>query len=70
MDPLRQEVENNIDVLIRDSKIEKIGKNIKKAKAKIIDGEGKYLLPGLINCHAHIPMSLFREISDGHKLIQ
>src|SRR5574344_325038 len=35
---------------------------------KIIDGSGKIALPGLINTHAHVPMSIFRETLDGYNL--
>lgn len=31
---------------------------------KIIDGSGKLAIPGLINCHAHSYMSLFRNLAD------
>lgn len=32
--------------------------------AKIINGEGMVLMPGLINCHMHLPMSLLRGYAD------
>ena len=53
------------DVFIEGSKIKKIGSNLNlKAKEKI-DGKGeKALLPGLINCHTHAAMSLFRGYGD------
>lgn len=31
---------------------------------KIIDGSGKLAIPGLMNCHAHSYMSLFRNLAD------
>lgn len=46
------------DVLVRDGKIVSIGKTgtIKyKDDARIIDGSGKYLVPGLTEMHAHVP---------------
>lgn len=46
------------NVLIKDGKIFKMGPaNKLKAKAKkgVIDGTGKYLMPGLTEMHAHIP---------------
>ena len=33
-----------------------------------IDGKGGILMPGLVNCHTHIPMSLERGYGDGHDL--
>jgi 5-methylthioadenosine/S-adenosylhomocysteine deaminase len=32
--------------------------------AKVINAKGKAIIPGLINTHTHVPMSLFRGISD------
>ncbi len=44
----------NIDVLLKDGKIAKIGKNIKSNKALVIDGTGKHLTTGIIDEHSHI----------------
>jgi len=53
------------DIFIEGNKVKKIGKNLNlKAKQKI-DGKGeKAALPGLINCHTHAAMSLFRGYAD------
>jgi imidazolonepropionase-like amidohydrolase len=51
----------NTDVLIKDGKIEKIGKNLKSRSAKIIDGTGKYLTAGIIDEHSHIATSAVNE---------
>ncbi len=45
-------------LLIRDGKINKIGdyKNLPKNKeTTIINGKGKYLMPGLVDMHVHLP---------------
>ena len=34
------------------------------AADKTVDGEGKLAMPGLINCHTHSYMSLFRNLAD------
>lgn len=34
----------------------------------VIDAKGKYILPGLINCHTHLGMSIFRESCEGYDL--
>ena len=33
-----------------------------------IDGAGKVLMPGLVNAHTHVPMTLMRGYGDGHDL--
>lgn len=46
-------VENG-SVLIENGKIAAIGKNITApAEATIVDAKGKYLMPGIIDCHSH-----------------
>ena len=43
-------------VLVRDGRIESVSAMAKAAKdATVIDGTGKYLIPGLADMHAHIP---------------
>jgi len=44
----------NTDVLIKDGKIAKIGKELKAGKATVIDGTGKHLTSGIIDEHTHI----------------
>ncbi len=36
--------------------------------ARVIDGRGMVLMPGLINCHAHLPMTPLRGYGDDHNL--
>lgn len=69
MSEKREKYEENIDVLIDNSKIVEIGKNISinSENLKVIDASGKVLMPGLINTHSHISMSVFRETVDGLK---
>ena len=46
----------NQTVVIKDGKITAIGTKVKHAKnALVIDGKGKYLMPGLAEMHAHVP---------------
>lgn len=71
MSEKRERFEKNIDILICDNIIKKIGKNIQiDENTKTIDATGKIVLPGLINTHSHIAMSIFRETIDGYKLQQ
>lgn len=52
-------------LLIKDDLIAEIADEIDGDKAdKIIDAEGKILLPGLINTHTHLSMTLFRGLAD------
>jgi imidazolonepropionase-like amidohydrolase len=45
---------HNGSVLIRDGKIAAIGNNIQPpANATVIDATGKYLMPGIVDCHSH-----------------
>jgi imidazolonepropionase-like amidohydrolase len=44
----------NTDVLVKNGKIAQIGKNLSDASAKVIDGTGQYLSPGIIDEHSHI----------------
>lgn len=44
----------NTDVLIKDGKIAKIGKNLSSGSAKTIDATGKHLTAGIIDEHSHI----------------
>lgn len=44
----------NTDVLLKDGKIQKIGKDLKSSKAKVIDGTGKFLTAGIVDEHSHI----------------
>lgn len=68
MSDKREKLEKNMDILIRNGKIENINKNIDEKTDKIIDATGKIVMPGLINTHAHVPMSIFRETLDGYNL--
>ena len=44
----------NGSVLIENGKIAAIGKNVSApADATVVDGTGKYLIPGIIDCHSH-----------------
>jgi imidazolonepropionase-like amidohydrolase len=44
----------NTDVLVKNGKIAQIGKNISDASARVIDGTGKSLTPGIVDEHSHI----------------
>jgi 5-methylthioadenosine/S-adenosylhomocysteine deaminase len=57
------------DILIEKDRIKKIGKNLDLRAEEKIDGKGeKAALPGLINCHTHAAMTLFRGYADDFPL--
>ena len=52
----------NTDVLLRNGKIAGIGKNLSaSANARIIDASGKYVMPGIIDCHSHSMLDTINE---------
>ncbi len=51
----------NTDVLVRHSKIEKIGKGIGNSNAIVIDATGKHLTAGIIDEHSHIAAASINE---------
>ena len=52
----------NTDVLIRKGKIAAVGKNLKgSAGARVMDGTGKFVMPGIIDCHSHSMLDAINE---------
>src|SRR5436190_19236072 len=52
----------NTDVLLRNGKIAAVGKNLTaSANARIIDGTGKYVMPGIVDCHSHSMLDTINE---------
>jgi len=66
MDADKTVIENGA-VAIKDGKIVAVGSmaDIKNFRAKqTINAVGKVVMPGLINTHTHVPMTLFRGLAD------
>ena len=57
------------DVLVENDKITKIEKNITEQVDKVIDGTNKVLMPGLVNTHGHLGMSIFRTYGENKQLM-
>ncbi|MFN2455798.1 MAG: amidohydrolase [Pyrinomonadaceae bacterium] len=54
----------NSDILIRNGKINRIGQNLQAGKdARIIDATGKFVMPGIIDCHSHSMMDAVNELT-------
>ncbi|ABR54706.1 amidohydrolase [Methanococcus vannielii SB] len=62
------------DLLVEGNIIKKIGNvpisEVSKDETEIIDGKNCILIPGLVNTHTHIPMSLFRGVADDIPLME
>lgn len=57
--------EKKQSLLIRNDLIAEISDEIDESNVnKVIDAEGKILLPGLVNTHTHLSMTLFRGLAD------
>jgi imidazolonepropionase-like amidohydrolase len=54
-------IQQNTDVLVRDGKIVSVGKGLNASGARVIDGTGKHLTPGIIDEHSHIATSSINE---------
>ncbi len=67
MDKTRRVIENGA-VAVKGYKIVAVGTRTEISKRyrgiRTINAAGKAVIPGLINTHTHVPMSLFRGISD------
>jgi imidazolonepropionase-like amidohydrolase len=54
----------NSDILIRGGKIAAIGRNLPaSAGARVIDATGKFVMPGIIDCHSHTMIDAVNEFS-------
>ncbi|MDH4743468.1 MULTISPECIES: amidohydrolase [unclassified Sphingomonas] len=58
-------------LLFRDGKIVAVGQNLDAAGATVIDGQGKYVTPGVIDIHSHLgdyPSPGVQANSDGNEM--
>lgn len=65
-------LQNDVSIEIKDNKISRIGSFEVDNKSKIIDLKGKYVVPGLINLHCHLPSSgklRHKKLGDLKKLV-
>ncbi len=64
MDLKRDKQFEIMDVVFSDNKIIYVGTDYQGEYDKVIDATGKIVMPGLINCHTHLGMSIFRATND------
>ena len=65
MDPSRPLLRDGY-VLVEGSRVVQVGQNRPQVDAeRVIDGRGRVMLPGLINAHTHLPMTLMRGYGGG-----
>ena len=69
MDLKRDKIEN-IDIVIKDDKIIDIVKDYNGEYDELIDATNKIVLPGLINAHTHLGMSMFKATNDSLTLME
>ena len=68
IDGTGQGPETGVDVLLNGDKISRIGKAIEQSAATIVvDASGKFLIPGLIDTHAHFQFPVVFQITDEEK---
>jgi 5-methylthioadenosine/S-adenosylhomocysteine deaminase len=63
-----REVLRNMSVRVEDGIIAEIGTRVTEKIDQTIDCRGKIVLPGLINTHTHLSMTMFRGYADDMKL--
>ncbi|VVC03849.1 5'-deoxyadenosine deaminase [Candidatus Burarchaeum australiense] len=64
----RREVLKDCDVLIEANRIAKVGKGMREKAEHVLDGRGKLVMPGLVNTHTHLAMTLLRGYADDMRL--
>ena len=69
MDSNRDKIEN-IDIVIKDDKIIDLVKDYNGEYDELIDATNKIILPGLINAHTHLGMSMFKATNDSLTLME
>lgn len=60
----------NTDVLLDNGKISQIGKNLNAGGARVIDGTGKHLSPGIIDEHSHIAASSINDRATNSAMVR
>ena len=57
------------DVRVRAGRIFEIGMDLKAQGERELDAAGRWLIPGLVQCHVHLTQTLFRGLADDRELL-
>ena len=68
MDEKRKDQYQLLDIVIKDDTIIDVCQNYTGPYDEIIDATNKIVMPGLVNCHTHLGMSIFRCTNDNYNL--
>ena len=68
MNDNRRDIYEKLDVVIDGDTITSLTPNYDGDYDEVIDASGKIVMPGLINAHTHLGMSIFRATNDNLKL--
>lgn len=58
------------DILLKDGKILKIGKNLAEPGARVVDGTGKHVTPGIIDEHSHIGAASINDVAANSGMVR
>lgn len=68
LDVVQGKVLDHMDIYIEGSKILRLGRNLNMVADEVWDGQDKFVVPGFINGHTHLGMSLLRNYADDMNL--
>ena len=60
----------NTDVRLENGKIVRIGKNLSESNARVIDGTGKHLTPGIVDEHTHIGATSINDVAVNSSMVR
>ncbi len=62
------DIQEEVSVVIEDGYIESIGEDT-PSEARVIDLEGRFLMPGLIDCHTHLTIGTAPGLAEGEQAV-
>ncbi|MBN8578354.1 MAG: amidohydrolase family protein [Cytophagales bacterium] len=58
------------DVVLKDGKIARIGKNLTEPGARVVDANGKHVTPGIIDEHSHIGAASINDVASNSGMVR